>query len=495
MTAPAHARIVVRDQGQPVAEALPPMLARWAERQQLPSVGTISTFRKLARPGGPIMRRMTPKLSEVQRAQTESPETRPLNLQTADTGVTNPKAFEIGINQTAMKPLGKIRLDLIGQAKRWQDDAENGSEADRTRADRMKTAMDKLQAHLKKLTDAPRAETRLSQPFDEAMQADLKAKIDPKQVLPQLLIHQINPSSNGTSGSFNVTAETIPGLQAPVAHPTFAQAMYEVIRELKPDMLMAGSDQLKENSVTLMETNPEFIESFMVGLNHEMARELLWRGYPTDQRGTYFQSFWSQGNVDIRKIHTWPLGTRLGQNLEDGYTNTHASGDQLALIIRAELLRRFPNTVIYAVKAQTERTLCQDPEDREHPDEPVEIYPVHRGQLTDDAMFVLFNLTAEQVKSSPTQKGWFFILQQQPTEARFGLDITANGAPLTWDDLAWAHMETDPGQYLSVSRAIDSLSSIDDPNGPQWNFNGAHMADIFLQKPYRVGIHADNLLP
>jgi len=495
MTAPAHARIVVRDQGQSAAEGLPPTLARWAEAQHLPSLGTISTFRKLSRSGGPIMRRMEPKASAGQRAQSESAETRPLDLRTADTGATNPTAFEISAGLTAMKPLGKVRLDLIGQAKQWQDNAENSSEADRARADRMQMAINKLQAHLKKLTDAPRAEERTPKLFDQEMQDDLKAKIDPKHVLPPLLISRIHAPANGSSSaSAQSSEEGVPGVQAPIAHPTFPQSMYEVIRELKPDMLMAGADQLKENSVTLMETNPEFIEAFMVGLNHEMARELLWRGYPTDQRGTYFQSFWSQGKADINKIHTWDLNSRLGQNLEDGHTSANGNGDQLALIIRAELLRRFPNTVIYAVKAKTERTLCKDPDDREHPDEPVEVYPIHRGQLTDDAMFILFNLTSEQVKSSPTQNGWFFMFQQQPTEARFGLDVTASGELLTWDDLAWAHLETDPGRYISVARAVDSLSSINDPNGPKWNFNGAHMADIFLQKPYRVGIHADNLL-
>lgn len=30
-------------------------------------------------------------------------------------------------------------------------------------------------------------------------------------------------------------------------------------------------------------------KSYMVGLNHEFARELLWREYPTDQRGSYFR--------------------------------------------------------------------------------------------------------------------------------------------------------------------------------------------------------------
>ena len=42
----------------------------------------------------------------------------------------------------------------------------------------------------------------------------------------------------------------------------------------------------------LLETNQQFIEAYMVGLNHEMSRELLWRGYPTSRTGTYFRQFW-----------------------------------------------------------------------------------------------------------------------------------------------------------------------------------------------------------
>ena len=53
---------------------------------------------------------------------------------------------------------------------------------------------------------------------------------------------------------------------------------------------------VEPDSVTLLETNQRFIESYMVGLNHEFARELLWREYPTDQRGSYFRQFW-----DVRK--------------------------------------------------------------------------------------------------------------------------------------------------------------------------------------------------
>ena len=59
-----------------------------------------------------------------------------------------------------------------------------------------------------------------------------------------------------------------------------------------PKYFLPNINLIAPNSITLLETNQKFIESYMVGLNHEMARELLWREYPTDQRGSYFRQFW-----------------------------------------------------------------------------------------------------------------------------------------------------------------------------------------------------------
>jgi hypothetical protein len=50
-----------------------------------------------------------------------------------------------------------------------------------------------------------------------------------------------------------------------------------------------------------------FLEAYMVGLNHELARELLWREFPTDQRGGYFRQFW-----DVRRFRLG-LADRLGR--------------------------------------------------------------------------------------------------------------------------------------------------------------------------------------
>src|SRR5262249_12769848 len=91
------------------------------------------------------------------------------------------------------------------------------------------------------------------------------------------------------------------GLIEPVmAAPTFPRALYADLRDLGQEYLVAGINRLPPDTVTLLQTNPVFVEAFLVGLNHEMARELLWRGFPTDQRGTCFKWFWSPSHEDLK---------------------------------------------------------------------------------------------------------------------------------------------------------------------------------------------------
>ena len=71
------------------------------------------------------------------------------------------------------------------------------------------------------------------------------------------------------------------------------------------EWLLPGLDKMPADAVALFSTNWTFVESFLVGLNHEMARKLLWNGYPTDQRGTYFRHFWDIGSrTDGRSTRT-----------------------------------------------------------------------------------------------------------------------------------------------------------------------------------------------
>ena len=165
----------------------------------------------------------------------------------------------------------------------------------------------------------------------------------------------------------------------------------------------------QQNTVTLLGTNPNFVESFLVGLNAEMSHELLWRNYPTDQRGTYFRQFWdtSVGNdePDIEAINKW--GDRqLGQNSPN-------TGGKLVLLIRGELLRRYPNSVIYAVAAVPKDgrlTLSKKPEDERH--------PLFRGSLKPDVTFLGFDLTEARSQRRATARSQRMVLCDSATTNR-----------------------------------------------------------------------------
>lgn len=268
--------------------------------------------------------------------------------------------------------------------------------------------------------------------------------------------------------------------------PDFPHPMYEALRDLSQDFLFPGLEHVPPNTITLLETNSKFVESFMVGLNAEMGREFLWRNYPTDQRGTFFRQFWdkSAGNEqpDIEPIHEWDKTDRLGDNAQ--------AGDKLVLLIRGELLRRYPNSVIYAVAAERRNGLLDlslRPEDERH--------PLFRGTLKPDVTFLGFDLTREVAKADP---GWFFVIQQQPTEPCFGMDVADFDKPAppltTWNNLSWRHLAATAEELNALSHA--SIKKVlPDIDKAKWGRNSAHQAYITLQRPMRIAIHAKEMLP
>ena len=128
--------------------------------------------------------------------------------------------------------------------------------------------------------------------------------------------------------------------------PRFDVPMAEELLARWPDWAIPGIDGLPPDSVTPLETNPEFVAALLVGLNQEFNRELLWREFPTDQRGTAFARFWPTEGADVDEIGRWPVETPLGGLLRD------SAGD-IAMLVRGELLHRFPGTALLAVQAST----------------------------------------------------------------------------------------------------------------------------------------------
>ena len=233
-----------------------------------------------------------------------------------------------------------------------------------------------------------------------------------------------------------------------MAAPSFPQAMYAPLRDLSTQYILPGADQVPADSVSLLQANHRFIEAYMVGLNHEMARQLLWNGYPTDCMGTYFRQFWDVSNYvprpgdptdpaklsemlkDIPPINTWPLAGPLGTH----ENRTGIVANNVVLLIRGELLRRYPDTIIYAAKAKLSG-------DHRIIDSSDERYPIFGGTLPNDITFVGFNLSPEDARggTKAAPQGFFFVFQQHPTGPRFGLEPSAAGTVTQWSDLAWTN--------------------------------------------------------
>ena len=160
-------------------------------------------------------------------------------------------------------------------------------------------------------------------------------------------------------------------------------------------------------------------------------------------------------------------------------TDSSKDADRFVMLMRSELLRRYPSAVIYAVKAKLDangvRTLSSE-----------ESYPIFRGSMDPDITFFGFNLTVDEVLGiAPPEtrvgldfQGYFIVIQEQPGEPRFGYDI---GTPVG------------TGTHLKVSDGVPPGT----PMRPTlaWGHNGAHMAAILRQLPVRIAIHASQFMP
>ena len=62
-----------------------------------------------------------------------------------------------------------------------------------------------------------------------------------------------------------------------MAFPILPEATYRFLDELGGGWMLPGADGLEPDTAILLQTNPSFTSAFLVGMNHEMDGELLWR--------------------------------------------------------------------------------------------------------------------------------------------------------------------------------------------------------------------------
>lgn len=275
-----------------------------------------------------------------------------------------------------------------------------------------------------------------------------------------------------------------------LAAPSLPTPVVRYLTGAADDVVLPGLELVPPETLTVVETNPRFVAAVMVGFNHEMGRELVWRRFPHELRATVARRFWERppDEVDIEPIHTWRKNSGLAVNV---------AGDpegQAVLLIRGELLRRYPGTVISASEAVWAggRRVLADPE--------VEQFPILGASVDPDITFRGFPFSVDTARGADDDSGragWFFVLASQPTEPRFGLDESsgpATGLPSSWADLEWSHMAQGAALDSVVHAPLDAFGSNATVDGLTWGLDSAHQAAITLQDPVRIIVHARELL-
>ncbi len=497
VVAPAQAQLEIAGQG-PNQPSM--MLAQMMEGSPVPRSAVSATVRKLSRPRGAINRQFSRDgVTGVQGMFKAFNFNVTLALLPA---VTNSSPGAVTINQISSAVLASNPNLQPFQREMVQKFQSRSLSAETIRAtpptlDATQDFVNAVIAHheyLARLSPEVTASLNVNQLVTANLKQTILTTLDPAHTVRDAV----------TSGARLKPPNPLTGdeLDPIMDAPEFPQPMYEALRDVSQDYLFPGLEFVPAETVQLLETNARFIESFMVGLNSEMGRELLWRGYPTDQRGTYFQQFWdtaaagAEARTDILPIHQWA-------NRKLGTIVAGAGEEKLVLLIRGELLRRYPGTVIYAVKAMLlngKRVPAID-----HPQEaaaqlvapPLDAYPIFRGSLEPDVTFVGFDLEEKDLK---LDQGWFFVLQQQPTEPRFGLDefrLGDDGQPpplKTWNDLNWSHLAANQQELKRFPHVRINKAQLTASDSGTWGRNSAHMAYITRQIPARVAIHSSSLI-
>jgi hypothetical protein len=188
------------------------------------------------------------------------------------------------------------------------------------------------------------------------------------------------------------------------------------------------------------------------------------------------------------------------------------------LLVRGELLKKYPNTQVYAQKAA-----YKDADEGGHDSNPTvprkfdddnpEIkLPVFMAELEPDIYLFGFDLDTDEARGDSSDRnkpGWYFALRERPGQIRFGLDdwtaidpddpVWPPGDPTHWNDLSWEHLvnqESDLDEYqIDASFGFGATAGTDNSVSASWGKNSADMAFILYQNPVLFARHAQEMLP
>ncbi|QHT69141.1 hypothetical protein GXP67_22100 [Rhodocytophaga rosea] len=440
---PLHASLVVDNKS----------FAATLQQKPVPSAYSRS-FTKITRPGGPLVRRLNKQVNTgrfFEIALTVAP---PKNVLHNSLG--NIVSFLEGLPNETLEPIRGRRIRPIFLLKNNFLKAQGfvGIAA-------CKQALSALMPYVQ---------------FTSIM----TAPIPPSDMLYNSIASQINPALTITARLQSILPATSTFSRTSAAafshFPQFPEPMYRPLAERSTDYILPGIDSIPVNRVTMLETNPSFIESYMVGLNHELSREYLWREFPAPLNTTAFRQFWDVRDTeeaennpeafkDIKAISTWGVSA-LGSHPPDGKVK-----EKIVILVRGDLLKKYPNTEVFMKQAGTGDTAIQ--------------YPLFTAQIEPDIRLIGFNLSVEEAIGNPSSPGWFFVLKERAGDIHFGMDIDESTA-----DPSWPAISNEVPENSCINASSAGFKSL-----PRYTSERSdRVAAMLYQKPFMLFVPASRLV-
>jgi hypothetical protein len=252
------------------------------------------------------------------------------------------------------------------------------------------------------------------------------AAIDPRGVQPPAYRRVASRISGFALGSL-----TPPEIPVGLDFPTWT-----ILRDKAKDWLLPGIEQLQKDSVVAMQTNPKFIDAYLVGINTQLMNELHWRNLPVDRNSTPLLMFWGHVNfetgqreAEIQPLTKWPLATDIGDISHQVLHPGDVTGKRdLIILFRTDLFRRYPSTLVYLVKPgpKVDDSLKATPDfhfTAATRDARQFLGPIFQGAIERDIVFFAFDVDPD------TLDQYWLVLDEPPSELRFrGVD--ASDTPL-----------------------------------------------------------------
>jgi|GEM_PF-5166094 len=255
------------------------------------------------------------------------------------------------------------------------------------------------------------------------------------------------------------TAAATADLQPVLSTPTVGASLALALLERDPDWLVGGATVFPEDNATLLQADAEVVEAVFLGANYAMLDEYLWRGFPTDRRGTPILRFWPTADpdhTDIAPIAEWDPASALGTHFDA------STGGLTVLMLRSEIFQRFPDTVVAAVPA------VMSGSSPPAPDTTKPLTPPAFPMIALDARTRIIGFSIDPgsltAPLSQTTPGWFFVLVEPPTGQRFGFDNWPTSTAFldtttpypTSAALAYAALQLPVRVFIHSSRMVDT---------------------------------------